>query len=130
MKTYAYKTTKLTEHPDRTFSALSAIVGIDNLYDGQVIEDIPAFIEQLEFFSKYSDDKGIYVVEKTYREHGETGLHFYYWETILERIRWSDQYPTPEFLAKNYRMIIHYGKGIFFAFERKSPTTEETEVEK
>ena len=68
MKKYAYKTTKLTEHENRTFPALSAVVGLDNLYSGQIIEDIPAFVEKLEFFQKYSDDQGIYIVDDTYQE--------------------------------------------------------------
>ena len=52
MKKYAYKTTKLTEHENRTFPALSAVVGLDNLYSGQIIEDISAFVEKLEFFQE------------------------------------------------------------------------------
>lgn len=118
MKTYAYKTTKLTEHHDRTFPALSAVVGMDNLYYGQIIEDIPAFVEKLEFFQKYSDNQGLYVVDNTYQEYGEKGLHFYYWETILKQIKWSNHSPDPR-LLKNYRMTVHYGNGIFFEFERK-----------
>ena len=45
MKKYAYKTTKLTEHENRIFPALIAVVELDNLYSGQIIEDISAFVE-------------------------------------------------------------------------------------
>ena len=38
MKKYAYKTTKLTEHENRIFPALIAVVELDNLYSGQIIK--------------------------------------------------------------------------------------------
>ena len=118
MKKYVYKTTRITEHHDRTYPALSAVVGLDNLYSGQVIEDVPAFVEKLEFFQKYSDDQGIYVVDDSYQEYGDKGLHFYYWKTILHLIKWSNHSPNPAFL-KDYRMTVHYGHGLSFEFERK-----------
>lgn len=118
MKKYAYKTTKLTEHENRTFPALSAVVGLDNLYSGQIIEDISAFVEKLEFFQKYSEDQGLYIVDDTCQEYGDKGLHFYYWSTILHQIKWSNHSPDPRYL-KDYRMTVHYEHGLFFEFKRK-----------
>lgn len=118
MKKYAYKTTKLTKHENRTFPALIAVVELDNLYSGQIIEDIPAFVEKLEFFQKYSEDQGIYIVDDTCQEYGDKGLHFYYWSTILHQIKWSNRSPDPRYL-KDYRMTVHYEHGLFFEFTRK-----------
>lgn len=118
MKTYTYKTTKLTNHHDRAFPALSVVAGMDNLYSGQVIEDIPAFIKKLDFFREYSDSQGIYIVDDSYQEGEEKGLHFFYWETILYQIKWSNRSPNPRYL-KDYRMTVHYEHGLFFEFKRK-----------
>lgn len=118
MKTYAYKTAKLTNHHDRAFPALSVVAGLGTLYSGQVIEDIPVLIKKLDFFREYSESDGLYIVDDTYQEGGEKGLHFYNWDTILHQIKWSNRSPDPRYL-KDYRMTVHYEHGLFFEFQRK-----------
>ena len=65
-----------------------------------------------------NESDGLYIVDDTYQEGGEKGLHFYDWDTILHQIKWSNRSPDPRYL-KDYRMTVHYEHGLFFEFQRK-----------
>ena len=117
-KTYAYRSTLLLEHADKTYPALAQIAGFDNLYEGQVIEDVMELIQKIRFFKKYSKSQGMYITDHTYSEYGSKGLHFYRWDTMLHAIEMAkakDVYGN----IREYQMKICFDTGLRLKFERK-----------
>lgn len=72
------------------YKALRAVVPLDNLEEGQVI-NIDEYIEKLHFFKKYSrfgvNDRfktaGTYITDCRYIECLEIGLHYYNFDTLI-----------------------------------------------
>lgn len=117
MKKFAYCTSKITEHNYNVYPALCNILGFDNLYEGEEL-DILDLEEYVMFFKKHSNSLGLYITEKDYKEYSDSGLHFYYWDTILNILNnyWQNKNLALKVLVKaqHAKVIVKYGKGLFF----------------
>lgn len=65
------------------YKALRAVVTLDNLEEGQVV-NIDEYIEKLQFFKKYIGDQGTYITDHRYIEYSEIGLHYYKFDTLIK----------------------------------------------
>ena len=72
------------------YKALRAVVTLDNLEEGQVV-NIDEYIEKLHFFKKYSrfglgdgfKTGGTYITDRRYIEFSVIGLHYYKFDTLI-----------------------------------------------
>lgn len=117
MKKYAYKTTKITKHNDNTFSNLCIVMGFDNLYAGQIIEDINGLLDKIQAFKKYSNCHGLYLVDATYQGCGDNGLHFFRWDTFTNALKRAIE--GQKIQPDKYNVKICYEHNLFFDFEKK-----------
>lgn len=70
---------------------LNKTITLEPLREGQVINRLE-YIEKLKVFKKFADEinivthskpQGTYIVDNTYRGHGNQGLHYYKFDTLL-----------------------------------------------
>jgi hypothetical protein len=68
------------------YENLSRSFALKNFYQNQSVNVIET-IEQLKFLSKYTNQKGLYIVDNRYKEFSEIGLHYYNFKTIIKLLR-------------------------------------------
>lgn len=65
------------------YDYLTHKIELPNLAEKDII-NIQEYLEKLQFFQKYSQYSGTYIVDQRYVKYSEIGLHYYNWQTLID----------------------------------------------